>query len=343
MNTQVDSGASANKPRVFLAVPVPDDLLPQIEAVCEPVKPQSGRIPTKEEMAEVLPTVEGVMGTVRSQFTRELLDSCPNLRVISNFGVGFDNIDVPAASERGVLVCNTPRVLDGAVADLTIAMLLCSARDVLPGDQYVRSGEWKKSGPPPLAMEVRGKTLGLIGMGRIGEVVARTAKAFNLRVVYYKPTRAAGLEQEGLVEYLERDEVFAQSDFISVHTALNDETRKSIGAREFGLMKPTATFINTSRGGVVDEAALIDALQRKAIRGAALDVMENEPLDPDSPLCSMSNVLLQPHVGSATVETRRAMMELTVRNLVAAMKGEVPEAMVNPDVRERATAGVGKG
>lgn len=320
------------RPVVLIALPLADDLEKVIEEECEIMLCANGAaVPDAADLATRLPNVDGVLTTMRSRYDEKLLSQCPRLKVISNFAVGFDNVDVPAASRAGVLVCNTPGVLDRAVAEVTIGLIIMAARNILANDRFVREGKWAK-GAPSLAVDVGDKVLGLLGMGRIGTVVAKAAHALGMKVIYHKRSRDTQIETAGITEYCSRDELFARSDFVSVHTPLDDSTRGSIGAREFNAMKPTAYFINTSRGGVVDEPALIEALKNETIAGAGLDVMATEPIGADHPLCSLPNVVLQPHIGSATVETRRAMIELAVRNLVAALNGRKPEAMVNPEV-----------
>jgi glyoxylate reductase len=293
-------------------------------------------VPAGERIEDVVPAdvrerTVGLLCTLRTAVKDSLFAALPNLRVVSNFAVGYDNVDVDAATRAGVLVCNTPGVLDAAVADLTITMVLCLARKVLPNDRFVRDGSWAK-GAAPLASDLAGKTLGLLGMGRIGRMVAKRAKAFDMNVVYHNRRRDADSEQVGLASYVARDLLFKSSDFVSVHVPLGPETKHSIGAREFSLMKPNGYFLNTSRGPVVDEEALIAALKGGKIAGAGLDVMVKEPLDVASPLIGMPNVLLQPHVGSATVETRRAMIALAVENMVNAATGTKPRAIVNEAV-----------
>ena len=319
-----------SKPRILLLSPVPDHVRAMIQEACEIVTLPTGGRPTRDELATVLPTVDGILTSNQVRIDNALLDACPNLRVVANNGVGYDNVDIPYATGKGVLVCNTPGVLNGAVADLTFALLLDLARHIPANEQHVRSGGWR-SAPGRLGVDVRGKTLGIIGLGRIGHVVARTAQGFDLRVIYYDPVRDPQAEASGLAGYRERDDVFRGADFLTVHCYLDETTRHHIGVREFQLMKRTAYFINTSRGPVVDQGALVEALRTGAIAGAGLDVMEEEPLDPTDPLCSAPNVILLPHIGSATVETRLAMIELAARNLVAAVSGGTPEAMVNPD------------
>ncbi|MBP2294967.1 2-hydroxyacid dehydrogenase [Azospirillum rugosum] len=325
---------SDHKPRVILLAAVPPDLRAAIDASCEVVAAPGAALPPGTDLAELLKGVRGALTTIRAGIDDPLLARCPDLKVVSNVAVGYDNIDVPAATRRGVLVCNTPGVLDAAVADLTMVMLLSLGRGALDADRFVRSGGWN-AGAFPLTRDIAGKTLGIVGLGRIGRMVARRARAFDMDVVYYKPNRDTGAEAEGLATYCNRDELFQRADFVSLHLPFTEATRRGVGAREFALMKPTAYFINTARGSVVDEAALIEALKAKTIAGAALDVMEKEPIGADHPLCGLPNVMLLPHIGSATVETRRAMMELAVKNLIAAACGDRAPAMVNPEVLDR--------
>lgn len=318
------------RPRLLVTLSLPDDIRAQLEAVCELVTVPGGGRPSREQLRELLPTVDGILTSSQVPIENDLIDRCPRLKVISNNSVGYDNVDIPHATRRGVLVCHTPGVLSGAVADITFWLIIELARRLRAADQHVRSGGWLK-GPPPLGVDVRGKTLGIIGLGRIGHVVARTAQGFDMRVIYYDPVRDPQAEASGLATYRERDDVFREADFLTVHCYLDDTTRRSIGMREFQLMKPTAFFINTARGAIVDQDALVEALTRGEIAGAGLDVMVPEPLDPSHPLCALPNVVLLPHVGSATVETRRAMIELAARNTIAALTGGTPEAMVNPE------------
>lgn len=321
-----------SQPRVIITAPVPADLREQIAARCEIIDVPAGNSLVEALDKEQRATIDGIICTMRSKFDESILDAFPRLRVVSNFAVGYDNVNVPAATARDVLVCNTPKVLDGAVADLTFGLLICVARNMINGDAHVRNGTWASKGAPALTHDIRGKTLGLLGMGRIGRVVAETAKAFNMKVIYHNRTRNTEAEAAGIADYRDRDALFAESDFLSVHIPLNPETRHSVGAKEFAAMKPTAYLLNTARGPVVDEAALIEALKNGQIAGAGLDVMELEPLPASSPLCELPNVVLQAHVGSGTVETRRAMIDLAVRNLLDAVSDTRPQAMVNPEV-----------
>lgn len=278
------------------------------------------------------PHIEGALAVPLQSIHAELLDQYPNLRVYSNRAVGYDNVDVEAATQRGVLICNTPGVLDASVADLTLGLLLCLARQIPAGDAYVREGLWQERGPAPLASSLEGKVLGLLGMGRVGRAVARRAQAFGMDIIYCNRKPDPEIEAAGLARYVERETLFRRADYVSLHLPLTAESRAGVGKQAFQWMKPSAFLINTARGAVVDEPALIEALQSGQIAGAALDVMVHEPIGADHPFCSLPNVLLQPHAGSATHETRRAMLDLAVDNLLRGLKGELPQAMVNPEV-----------
>ena len=324
-----------SRPRVFLA----STLLPSARAIVDEAcdvtaYSGSGRIP-RDELHAALQDVDGLLTSNQIRIDNDLLDACPRLRVISNNGVGFDNVDIPYATQKGVLVCNTQGVLTDAVADLTYGFMVDLARGITRADRYVRERLWGREPLPPLGVDLRGKTLGILGLGRIGSAVARRAPVFGMRVIYYDPVRNEQAERSGVVEYRDRDEVIGEADFLTVHVYLDPTTHRHIGAREFDLMKPGAYFINTSRGLVVNQADLVAALSSGRIAGAALDVFEIEPPDPTDALLDQPNVILAPHIGSATTDTRRAMAELAARNLVAALTGSTPEAMVNPEALSR--------
>jgi glyoxylate reductase len=262
----------------------------------------------------------------------EMLDRAPGLKVISNYGVGVDHINLAETEARGIAVGNTPGVLERTTADMGFALLLASARCVVPGNRYARSAEFVRYDPGyMLGREVHGKTLGIIGLGQIGKQVARRALGFDMTVLYHNRRRALSVEQAlaSSVRYVTRDELLAESDYVMLCVPLTDETRGSIGTAELSLMKPGATLINIARGAIVDTASLTEALLQKRIAAAALDVTEPEPLPRDHPLLSMANVVITPHLGSATVETRRRMAELSVENLLAGLRGEpLPHAVV---------------
>jgi glyoxylate reductase len=246
--------------------------------------------------------------------------------------VGYDNIDANAATERGVLVCNTPDVLTAATADHTWALLMSAARRIPESMEYVREGKWRTWGPLLLlGQEISGATLGIIGLGRIGKEVARRASGFGMRVLAHDEYQDADFAAQNNVEYTDMDTVLREADFLTLHVALTPETRHLIGSAEFAKMKPTAILINASRGPVVDTDALVAALQSGEILAAALDVTDPEPLAADHPLVNMDNCIVVPHTASATVQTRDAMATLAARNLIAGLQGEKPPASVNYD------------
>jgi glyoxylate reductase len=320
------------KPPAIIAIDLPAGLLEDLRRSVTPIV--TGSDPAA--VAEALPRAEGILCSALLPLPAELLDRAPRLRVISNFGVGYNNVDLEAATARGIAVCNTPGVLSGAVADLTLALILAIARRLLANAAYVRAGGWsRREPPPPLGWDPAGKTLGIVGFGRIGQAVALRARAFGMEVVYHDLVTdpVEGLEDCRPVSL---EELLETSDVVSLHVNLDPSTHHLIGARELALMKPTAWLINTSRGQVVDQQALTAALRDGTIAGAALDVLDPEPPAPDDPLLAMENVIVLPHVGSATVETRAAMRDMAVRNLVAVLTGRTPPSCVNPSVLERA-------
>ncbi|OWK36774.1 2-hydroxyacid dehydrogenase [Fimbriiglobus ruber] len=253
----------------------------------------------------------------------ELLDRLPGVKVVSNFGVGVDHIDVAAAAARGIPVGNTPGILDGATADLAFALVLAVGRRIVEGDRYARGPEFLHFDPSYiLGREVHGSTLGIIGMGRIGEQVARRARGFDMTVLYHNRRPNPRAEAATGARYVSQDELLAAADYVVLTVPLSPETRGLIGSAELARMKPTAALVNVARGPVVDHAALVTALKARTIRAAALDVTDPEPLPRDHPLLAMSNVIITPHLGSATEETRRRMAELSVENLFLGLEGK---------------------
>ncbi|OPY08811.1 MAG: putative 2-hydroxyacid dehydrogenase [Syntrophaceae bacterium PtaB.Bin095] len=276
---------------------------------------------------------DGLLCMITDAVDDELLGRAPRLKMIANMGVGYNHIDIAAATRRGIPVSNTPGVLTDATADLAFTLILAVARRVVEGDRRVREGKFKLWAPFLfLGREVSGKTLGIVGFGRIGRAVARRAAGFGMRVLYHNRSRLTPAEErESPAEYADLNTLLAQADFVSLHVPLSGETRHLIGAAELSRMKPTAYLINTARGPVVDEVALLATLQRGMIAGAGLDVYENEPaLTPG--LADLPNVVLLPHVGSATLETRTAMAAMAARNLIAGLDGQRPPNLVNPEV-----------
>lgn len=276
---------------------------------------------------------DGLLSMITDVVDEEMLSQAPRLKMIAHMGVGYNNIDVQAATRRGIPVSNTPGVLTDATADLAFTLILSVARRVVEGDRRVRAGEFTFWAPFLfLGREVSGKTLGIIGLGRIGRALAQRAHGFNMRILYHNRTRLSpDEEKKGMVEYADLDGLLKEADFVSLHVPLSGETKHLIGAGELSRMKPTACLINTSRGPVVDEKALLAALQGHVLAGAGLDVYENEPaLTPG--LTGLNNVVLLPHVGSATLETRTRMAAMAARNLIAGLSGATPPNLVNPEV-----------
>lgn len=318
------------RPTAIIAIDLPAGLLEDLRRSITPIV--TGPDPTAIRAA--LPHAEGIVCSALFPLPAETLALAPNLRVIANFGVGYNNIDLAEATRRGIAVCNTPGVLSGAVADLTLALLLAISRRLFENAAYARDGWSRGAPPPPLGTDLAGKTLGIVGFGRIGQAVALRARAFGMTIVYADrvPGPVEGLED---CRQLPLQELLPVADFVSLHVNLDPSTHHLIGAHELARMNPAAWLINTSRGAVVDQRALYDALAAGTIAGAALDVLDPEPPAPDDPLLALPNVIVLPHIGSATIETRAAMRDLALRNLVAVLTGRTPPACVNPEVLGR--------
>ncbi len=279
---------------------------------------------------------DAIVSQLTDKFPAPVLDQLEGVRVIANVAVGFDNIDVPAATRNGIVVTNTPDVLTETTADFAWALLMAAARRVVEGHAFVHSGQWRQWTIDLLVGEdIHHRTIGIFGMGRIGQAVARRARGFSMRILYHDANRAEpSLEAELGLEYVEKEQLLRESDFVSLHVPLLESTRKLLGAPEFEMMKPSAIVVNTARGPVVDEAALADALKRGRIRAVGLDVFEREPqVHPD--LLGLSNVVLAPHIASASHDTRRQMSMMAAGNAAAAVAGERPPNVLNPEVLQR--------
>ena len=285
--------------------------------------------PARDELLEAARGTEGVLSNVTEKMDAEFMDAAGSgLRVIANMAVGYDNVDVEAAEERGIVVTNTPSVLDETTADTAFMLLLAAARRLGESERILRAGEWHWWGPKLfVGVDVWGKTLGIVGMGRIGQAVARRGKGFGMEILYHNRSRKEDAEEELGTRYADLDELLETADFVSVHTPLTDETRHLIGPGELEKMKPTAVLVNTSRGPVVDEGALADALAGGRIFAAGLDVYEEEPrVHPK--LLELENAVLAPHIGSGSQETRDKMAVLAAENIVAVLSGEGPKTPV---------------
>ncbi len=320
-------------PRVYVTRVIPKAGLDLLRG-CARVKLWEGELPPpREVLMEEVGAVEGLLSLLTDEIDAELMDAAPQLRVISNYAIGYDNIDVPAATERGIMVCHTPGILTDTTADFAFTLLACVGRRVVEAARYVREGNWKTWGPMLcLGHDLYGATLGLIGLGRIGSAVAKRASGFQMRVLYHDLERIPTLEKELGLIYTDLDSLLERSDFVSLHTPLTPETHHLIGGRQLKMMKKSAILVNTSRGAVIDRQALYEALVSGEIAGAGLDVTDPEPIDPDDPLLQLDNCVVVPHIASASVATRTLMATLAAENLVAGLQGRMPRNPVNPEV-----------
>jgi glyoxylate reductase len=320
------------KPKVYVTRMLPKPAMDKINSYCD-AKTWEGELPPPKNMIlENVKDADGLLCLVTDKIDAELMDSGPKLKVIAQYAVGFDNIDLDAATKRGIIVTNTPVVSNDAVADFTFALILAAGRRVLDGDKHVRAGLWKTWGPLILVgQDVYQKTLGIIGLGRIGAAVAKRATGFGMKLMYYDIIRQPKWEQELGIEFVSLERVLTESDFITIHTNLTKETYHLLGAEQFKKMKPTCVVVNTGRGPIIDTMALAEALRNKRIAYAALDVTETEPIAPDHPLLELDNVIITPHIASASIQARTAMGMLAADNLIAGLKGEMPPTPVNPD------------
>lgn len=306
---------SKSSPRILADLPVSETIERLLAGRVE-------LLPWQAAQQAAARSITGIYTYGHVRVDASLLDRLPAVCVISNFGVGVDHIDVAAATARGIAVGNTPGILDGATADLAFALLLAAGRRIVEGDRYARGPNFLHYDPSYLlGREVHGSTLGILGMGRIGEQVARRARAFDMSVLYHNRQRRPAVEEALGVRYVTRDELLAAADYVMLTVPLTAQTQRLIGRAELALMKPTAILINASRGAVVDMEALTEALAARTIYAAALDVTEPEPLPRDHPLLRLDNVIITPHLGSATEQTRQRMAEMSIENLLAGLSG----------------------
>ena len=314
------------KPKVYSTLPLTAEVENYIAEYCDIRKWQGEDPITREKLLQEVADVEGLL-TSGGSIDDALLDHAPNLKVVSNMSVGYNNFDLKAMENRNVIGTHTPYVLNETMADLTFALMLGTARRITELDTLVKEGRWEpsKDDEEYFGLDVHSSRLGIIGMGRIGEVIARRAKfGFNMDVQYYNRNQKPEVEQELEIKYSDLESLLKTSDFIVLLTPLTDETYHLIGEKEFKLMKKSAIFINVSRGQTVDEQALIQALQNKEIYAAGLDVFDQEPIEKDNPLLDMVNVVTVPHIGSATAQTRDAMSMRAAENLVGTLTGKGP-------------------
>ncbi len=315
------------RPKVFITRQIPAAGLDLIRAECEVDLWPSELPPTPAELKQHVHGVDGILSLLTDPITAETMDEAgPQLRVISNYAVGYNNIDIAAATARGIAVGNTPDVLTDATADFAFALMLAAGRRIPQGEQNVRSGQWQTWGPQTLlGADFAQATLGIIGYGRIGQAMARRARGFDMHILFYDPTTKV----DSLAEKVEVDELFARADVITLHAPLNEQTRHMLDAEAFAHMKPNCILVNTARGELIDPQALYQALHTRQIFAAAIDVTEPEPLPVDSPLLTLDNLIITPHIASASIHTRDEMAVLAARNLMAGLRGEKLPFCVN--------------
>ena len=320
------------QPHVFVTRKLPQATLDRLAQHCELTVWEDHLPPPYETLLEKSAACDGLLALLTDTVDANLMDKAANLKVIANMAVGYDNIDVTAATSRNIPVGNTPGVLTETSADFAFALLMSVARRIPEAQQYIKDGHWQTWHPTTLAgQDIYGATLGIVGLGRIGQAVARRAKGFDMKILYHGGSDEATAQELG-AQKVDFETLLQQSDFVSLHVPLNEATYHLISSHEFHLMKPTAILINTARGGVVDSKALYDALKSNEILAAGLDVTDPEPIPTDDSLLTLPNCLVVPHIASASVATRRKMAEMAVDNIIAGLQGEPLPTCVNPEV-----------
>lgn len=326
-------GIRLNKPYVFVSRKIPEEALEKLREVFIVSVWEEDRPVPRERLLEEAKKADGFYIMLTERIDEELINQAKHLKAISIMAVGYDNINLPLATEKGIVVTHTPGVLSDTTADLTFALLMATARRITEANRYVLEGKWDSWGPMLMAgQDVYGATIGIIGMGRIGEAVAKRAKGFDMKILYHNRKSRIEIEEQLGAEYRSLEDLLKESDFVVLLTPLTPETEKLMGKREFSLMKPSSIFINVSRGATVDEEALYEALVQKNIWAAGLDVFREEPIPMDHPLLTLENVVVLPHIGSASISTRKRMAMMAANGLIDAMNGKKPNHMVNPEV-----------
>jgi glyoxylate reductase len=320
---------------VFVTRLIPKVGLDQIRSVFPATVWENEEPPTQNEIIELAGSCTGLVTLLSDNIDSNVLNSLPNLKVIAQYAVGYDNIDIKEATRKGIVVTNTPGVLTETAADLTWALIMAASRRLAEADRYVRNGKWKVAWGPQMLLgrDIYGATLGIVGMGRIGSAVARRATGFSMKILYASRSRNKNtdlIEQQTGAIRTSLENLLRESDIITVHVPLTNETKKMIGRAEFNSMKTGSIFVNTSRGAVIDEDALADALESNKLGGAGLDVFVQEPISKKNRLLKMSNVVLAPHIGSASFATRNKMSLMCAKNLIAALSGKKIPNIVNP-------------
>jgi len=328
--------AETKAAKVYVTRELPSAALDPLREVAA-VRVWPGELPPPPEVLSAeTADVDALLSLLTDRIDAAIMAAAPRLRAISNMAIGYDNIDIEEASRRGILVTNTPGILTNTTADFAFALLLAAARRVVEADRYTRQGRWKTWGPQTLlGQDVHDATLGVVGLGGVGLEVAKRGRGFGMRVLYCDSTRKLKEERRYGLTHVELEQLLAESDFISLHVPLMPETHHLVGERELALMKPTAVLINTARGAVVDQRALWRFLKEGRIAAAAIDVSEQEPIAPDDPLLGLDNIIITPHIASASVATRLGMAKMAVNNLLAALRGQVPPQCVNREAVRR--------
>jgi len=321
------------KPKVFVTREMPDRGLRIIEERFDAEVWRDYAPPPKETIIEKAAKVDALATLLSDKIDAEVFDAAPKLKIVAQMAVGFDNVDVKEATKRGIYVTNTPGVLTETTADFAWALLMAVARRIVESDKYVRTGQWKVSWHPMMMQgrDVYGATLGIVGLGRIGCAIAKRAKGFNMNVLYYDVIRRPDFEKEYNIQFTDLDTLFQKADFVTVNVPLTKETHHLVDEKKLRMMKNTAYLINNARGPIVDEKALCKALKEGWIAGAALDVFEQEPTPMQNPLLKLDNVVVAPHISSASYETRSKMAEMVAENLIAFFEGKTPPNLVNPE------------
>lgn len=325
------------KPQILLTRAVFPEVIERLEQHFDVDANQDDRIFSGNELTQKMQGMTGVFTTPSERITAQMIAACPSLKAICNMAVGYNNIDLGAATRAGIMVTNTPDVLNETTADFAWALLLAAARRVSESEHWLRAGQWQKWRYDSfLGADVHGSTLGIVGMGRIGQAIARRSTGFNMRVIYHNRSRLPADKEVAANQatYVSKEELLRTADHIVLALPYSPESHHTVGAAELAMMKPSATLVNIARGGIVDDAALVEALRAKRIGAAGLDVFENEPAF-DPAFLTLSNVVLTPHIGSATESTRRAMANCAADNLIAALTGKMPPNILNPDVQSK--------
>ena len=320
-------------PKAYVGLPIQEAGLEILRGKVEFKIWEKEGAPSREGLFNDLKDAEGLLSGLPIRVDEELLNAAPKLKVVSNYAVGYDNIDVAAATKRGICVTNTPEVLTPATADLTFTLILATARRAVEANAFLRSGDWKVWAPDLLVgMEVAGGTIGIIGMGQIGQAVAKRAHGFDMDILYFDTVRRPDIEKTLGAKFVSMNELLQKSDFVTLHCLLNEHTKNLIGEKELRMMKKTAILINAARGPLVDPTALYRACSEKWIWGAGLDVFVKEPVPLDEPLLTLPNVTTMPHIGSASVVARNGMARRAAENMLSVLQGSRPKDLINTEV-----------